>query len=74
MVFKDSELIAQEDHELNYVLKKYEKRQTKGNRALMRQFLKKFRQEPTYTPHKRRDFYRYVEATRCFDQLENRKR
>jgi len=71
---KDSDYISQATHELNYVLKKYEKRQTKGNRSLLQRFLSEYREDETYKPHNRRGFYRYVEETQCFEKMENSRR
>ena len=70
MTFKDSEYIAKDEHELNYVLKKYEKRQTQENRVKFADMLDAFRKDDSYKPHKRDDFYRYIAATKCFDTLE----
>jgi|GEM_PF-2485475 len=71
---KDPDFISDETHELNHVLKKYQKRQTKRNRNLLLRFLSAFRADETYKPHNRRDFYRYVEDTQCFDNMENSRR
>lgn len=70
MTFKDSEFIAKDEHELNYVLKKYGYRQTKDNRDKFEDLLDQFRKDSAYAPHKRDDFYRYMDATNCFDCME----
>jgi len=73
MAFKDSDFISKDDHELNYVLKKYSKRQTKGNRFSLLESLRAFKNNSGYAPHNRRDFYRYVDVTGCIEPLENKK-
>ena len=70
MTFKDADYIAKDEHELNYVLKKYGKRQTQENRAKFEEMLDAFRDDAAYEPHKRADFYRYIDATSCCDALE----
>lgn len=71
MTFEDRDYISQQDeHELNYVLKKYGKRQTQGNRDRLVELLGAFRDDASYAPHKRDDFYRYVDATKSFDAME----
>ncbi len=67
----DSEQISKQDHELNYVLQKYGKRQTKENREKLSDALDAFRDDDDYTTYLRADFYKYVEAKDALSGLEN---
>lgn len=67
----DAEMISRQPHELNYVLKKYNKRQTADNREKFVALLDAFKAEAEYKPHLRDDFYRYVEDKNAFDQMES---
>lgn len=67
----DSEVISTEDHELNYVLKKYGKRQTAGNRAKFVELLDTFKAEGDYAPHLREQFYKFIEDKNAFDVMES---
>ncbi|MBN2443489.1 MAG: OmpA family protein [Spirochaetales bacterium] len=67
----DKNLISSETHEINYVLKKWEKKQNKKNRQIVRETLEKFRDDITYKPHNRENFYRYVEDHDILALLED---
>jgi small subunit ribosomal protein S6 len=67
----DAEVISTEDHELNYVLKKYNKRQTAGNRAKFVELLDTFKADSEYAPHLREQFYKYIEDKNAFDAMES---
>lgn len=67
----DADVISTEDHELNYVLKKYNKRQTAANRANFIDLLDTFKADSDYEPHLREQFYRYIEDTNAFDNMED---
>lgn len=67
----DAEMISKQPHELNYVLKKYGKRQTTGNRDKFEALLDEFRGDEDYKPHLREDFYRYIEDKNAFDAMDN---
>ncbi|HIP69411.1 MAG TPA: 30S ribosomal protein S6 [Chromatiales bacterium] len=67
----DAEMISKQPHELNYVLKKYGKRQTAGNRDKFEALLDEFRADEDYKPHLREDFYRYIEDKNAFEVMEN---
>lgn len=66
----DAEVISTEDHELNYVLKKYNKRQTAANRKAFVALLDEFKADAGYEPHLREQFYRYIEEKKAFDVME----
>ncbi len=57
---KDSEMISKEEHELNYLLKKWSKKQSIGNREKLTKKLDEFNADPNYRKSNREDFYRYV--------------
>lgn len=67
----DAEMISKQPHELNYVLKKYGKRQTVPNREKFEALLDTFRADEDYKPHLREDFYRYIEDKNAFDAMDN---
>jgi len=73
MAFKDRDMISKDDHELNYVLKKYKKRQTKFNRSTLLDILSSFRSDETYKPHFRADFYKYISDKNSFSSMEVKK-
>jgi len=67
----DAEIISTEDHELNYVLKKYGKRQTAANRKKFVTLLDEFKADAGYEPHLREQFYQYIEDKKAFDIMED---
>ncbi|MCF6236962.1 MAG: hypothetical protein L3J70_11435 [Gammaproteobacteria bacterium] len=69
-MFKDSEMISKQTHELNYVLKKYEKKQSEANREKMIALLDGFIKFEEYKPHMRKEFYQYIEDKNAFDDME----
>ena len=66
----DAEIISTEDHELNYVLKKYGKRSTAANRKKFVTLLDEFKADADYAPHLRVEFYKYLEDKNAFDIME----
>lgn len=68
---KDSELISSQTHELNYLLKKWGKKQSRENRQILRDTLKDFRADEAYKPHTREYFYKYVEDHDILNLLED---
>lgn len=66
----DRDLISTEEHELNYVLKKWEKRQTKENREKLTAALKAFNKDAGYKPHNRENFYKYADDKKIKKGLE----
>ena len=57
---KDSDTISKETHELNYLLKKWNKRQSQGNRDKLVAKIDEFNANKNYRSHNREDFYAYV--------------
>jgi outer membrane protein OmpA-like peptidoglycan-associated protein len=68
---QDHDLISSQTHELNYLLKKWEKKQNRKNREILRETLKKFRTDKSYKPHKRDNFYAYVKDNDILALLED---
>jgi len=66
----DRDLISSEDHELNYVLKKWGKKQSASNREKLADALKKFKGIAKYQPHNRESFYKYADDKNVKDKLE----
>jgi len=66
----DRDFVSTEEHELNYILKKYEKRQSKENREKIVNALKDFKNNPEYKPHNRERFYSYLEEKEILSNLE----
>ncbi len=56
----DAELISKEEHELNYLLKKWDKKQSIANREKLTRKIDEFNADPNYRAHNREDFYAYV--------------
>ncbi len=63
-------MISREEHELNYVLKKYGKKQSQGNRDKMIALLDAFKKDDAYEPHMREQFYKYIDDKNAFDDME----
>ncbi len=66
----DADMISKQDHELNYVLKKYNKRSTAANRKKFVTLLDEFVEDDAYGPHLREQFYKYIEDKKAFDIME----
>lgn len=62
MAFTDSDFISKEDHELDYVLKKWGKRGTAENRRVLSGALDEFNRDPAYPAHTRKDFYEWAKG------------
>jgi outer membrane protein OmpA-like peptidoglycan-associated protein len=67
----DRDFISSETHELNYLLKKWGKKQHIKNRQVLRDTLVKFKDDVSYKPHNRESFYKYVEDKNIRDLLED---
>ncbi|MCB9762569.1 MAG: hypothetical protein H6739_22410 [Alphaproteobacteria bacterium] len=67
---RDRNQISREAHELNYVLRKWGKRQTEANRARLVQALDALRADAD-TPHNRQGFYDFAERTGLKAELED---
>jgi hypothetical protein len=67
----DSDLIAcNQDHELEYILRDREKRQTNDNIEKMRDACKAYKDDPDYQPHNRDNFLKYLDDKNIWDDLE----
>ncbi len=67
----DADMISKQDHELNYVLKKYNKRSTAVNRKKFVTLLDEFTEDESYKPHLREQFYKYLEDKNAFDIMDD---
>jgi len=72
MGFSDADFISKEKHELDYVLKKWEKRTTQANRDILSNALDEFRKDPANSPYTRDIFYSWAEKTALKPKLEAR--
>ena len=66
----DRDMISKEEHELNYVLQKFDKRQTIENREILEDALDDFKDDESYAPHNRESFYDYLESEDVLNDLE----
>lgn len=61
---QDRQMVAcEEEHEIIYVLRKFGKRQTRENIARLQEFCRAHKADPTFAPHNRESFYRYLNGT-----------
>jgi len=67
----DRDQISKQEHELNYVLKKYGKRQTQDNRDKLSDALDLFLKDDSYETYFRDDFYNYVDKNNALSDLED---
>ncbi|MBP7553002.1 MAG: OmpA family protein [Spirochaetes bacterium] len=67
----DRDMISSEDHELNYVLRKWEKKQSIANREVLAGYLKDFKADDTFQPHNRENFYKYIDQKFLKSNLED---
>jgi large subunit ribosomal protein L30 len=73
---KDRDLVSEEKHELDYLLKKWDKRQNQANRDILTEKLKDFKIDKAYSPHNRENFYKYVDdkgIKELLDKIEPKK-
>ena len=56
----DAEMISKEEHELNYLLKKWNKKQSIPNREKLVQKIDEFNANPNFKTHNREEFYIYL--------------
>jgi len=66
----DRDYISKEKHELDYVLRKWEKRTTQANRDLLSSALDQFAGDPANEPFTRDIFYSFAEKTGLIPKLE----
>ena len=55
----DDKKISKEQHELNYILQKFTKRQTKENRRILKNGIRKYKKDQRYNKHTKEKFYDY---------------
>jgi|GEM_PF-835997 len=67
----DRDLVSSEDHEMNYLLRKWDKKQSKENRETLVEKLKEFKHDDDYQPHNRESFYKYVDDNDVKSLLED---
>ena len=66
---KDRNLVnTSEDHEMKYILRKYDKRQTQENIEALRSAIKKFK--ASHKNDDRVDVYKYLESSDVLAKLE----
>ncbi|MBP7096154.1 MAG: OmpA family protein [Spirochaetia bacterium] len=70
MAFTDADFISKEEHELDYVLRKWKKRGTAANRALLVEALDRFNADKAWEPHTRARFYDFAERDGLSGRLE----
>ncbi|MBN1242341.1 MAG: OmpA family protein [Spirochaetales bacterium] len=70
MAFTDADFISKEDHELDYVLRKWRKRGTAANRAVLVEALDRFNADKAWEPHTRAKFYEFAERDGLIGRLE----
>ncbi len=58
---RDADKISKEEHELNYLLKKWKKKQSISNRKTLAGKIDKFNANKAYRTHNREDFYKTVD-------------
>jgi len=67
----DRELVAcNEQHEMEYILRKYFKRSTNDNIEKMTGLCKSFKNNDQYKPHNRDNFYKYLDQEKALDDME----
>jgi|GEM_PF-764599 len=65
----DRDLISTEEHELNYLLQKWDKKQSIENREALTKIIKDFKSDADFKPHNRENFYLYVEKKKVLSKL-----
>lgn len=68
----DRDLISSEEHELNYVLKKWGKKQSVINREVLLKHFKEFKADAEWKPHNRENFYKYADSKNIKNNLVDR--
>lgn len=71
MAYADSDFISKEQHELDYVLRKWGKRTTRANRTILEDALDRFSGDSAWAPFTRDLFYSYAEKTGLKAKLES---
>ncbi len=60
-MYKDTDFVSRQSHELDYILRRYGLRPDAANRQRLLGLLDAFHAAADYAPHHRADFYRYLE-------------
>ena len=68
----DKQLVSTQEHELNYLLEKWEKRKTAENRKILAEKIHEFKAVKSYAPHNRENFYKYVASKKIKKLLESK--
>ncbi len=66
---EDRDIISNEEHELNYLLKKWGKKINSGNRQILSDALDKFKDDNSIENHNRENFYSFAEQNKITDSL-----
>ena len=66
----DRDLVSKEEHELNYLLTKWEKKQSIANRDILANVIDDFKADDSYSPHNREVFYQYVDDNDVISKFE----
>jgi len=67
---EDRDIISNEEHELNYLLKKWGKKTNDSNRKILSDALDKFKDDNSFENHNRDNFYNYFKQMNIGDSLE----
>src|SRR4030042_1517283 len=67
---EDRDTISNEEHELNYLLKKWGKKTNEANRKILSDALDKFKDDNSFENHNRENFYYYSKQMNIGDSLE----
>lgn len=68
---EDRDIISKEDHELNYLLKKWGKKTNSANRKILSDALDGFNDDNSFKVHNRENFYKFVEQNKIIDSMES---
>ncbi len=60
-MYKDTDFVSRQSHELNYILQRYGLPPDAAHRRRLLALLDDFHAAADYAPHHRADFYRYLE-------------
>ena len=66
----EKNLISKQDHELETILKHYDKRTTTSNKNQLKKIIDEFKNDDNYYPHNRENFYLYLTVTNYIDIFE----
>jgi K+-sensing histidine kinase KdpD len=69
-IMQDRNLISfEQDHEVAYILRKNNKRITKANKEVLRDYGHKFKKNSKFAPHNRASFDKYMNSYKVLDKL-----